>query len=305
MTEELFIRYYINEIPYSRAERLHDIISKLPSFKDWQWISANKFDYKKSHGYFPGLDEEIECIRKKCSAIIEHHNPTLVIGSSLIWNTGRGSPATIIDDLLTLFSIAQSKYINARVVESLLPGNQLDITHRPIAPLSSHNQVIFDVELETFIAESLVRLQDYNWIQESGFKPAIYWYRQAQQSFRASMFSLELSLYWIVLEILAEAYVQKNGLTRTIRYKKDRVKGFLASQRLQDGHWGFIDTIIDDCYEIRCASFHEGKLPKWPTERFEQRWRQFVEFVSFVLANLLQEQSEENRKQIALRISQY
>ena len=136
MREELFIRYYINEIPYSRAERLRDIMNKLPSFKDWQCVSASKFNYKKSYGYFPGLDDEIECVRKKCSVIIEHHNPTLVIGSSLIWSTGRGSTASIIDDLLTLFSIAQSKYINARTVESLLPGHKLNITHRPIAPLT-------------------------------------------------------------------------------------------------------------------------------------------------------------------------
>lgn len=306
MREDYFIRYYINEVPHAITEQLRVVVTTLPLFQGWHWIPVGKFDYEKSRGYLPGLNvAEIECIKRKSSAIIEHHNPTLVIGSSSLWMPGKRSPATLIDDLLTLCSIAESKYISARAVETLLAEDNQHVVHRPITPLGDLQEVVPRVGFEAFVLEGLAKLQEQTWKYETGFTPAIYWYRQAQQSFHAGIFGLELSLYWIVLEVLGGAYVQKQGLSTKVRNKKERVKRFIISQGFNGSFWNFLDAVIDDCYEVRCASFHEGTLPSWPQNKFEQRWRQLVEFVSFVLADLIQEQHKEQRKQIAVRLSQY
>lgn len=306
MREECFIRYYISEIPHAITQRLEAIITTLPLCHGWQWIPIGKFNYERSRGYLPGPNvAEVECIKRKCAAIVEHPNPNIVIGSSMIWTSGDRSPATLIDDLLTLCSIAESKYINARAVEILLPDNNQHIIHRPVAPFSSLQEIVPPAGLEAFVLEGVTRLQEQKWKHETGFNPAIYWYRQAQQSFHASTFALELSLYWIVLEILGGAYVQRLGLSTRIRNKKERVKSFLTAQGFDGLPWNFLSTLIDECYEVRCVGFHEGRLPPWSHTKFEQLWRQFVEFVSFVLADLIQRQIDEHRKTIASRLSQY
>jgi hypothetical protein len=99
--------------------------------------------------------------------------------------------------------------------------------------------------------------------------------------------------------------VQNVGLSAKIRNKKERVNSFLTAQGFDGSPWNFLSALIDDCYEVRCASFHEGMLPPWSHTEFEQRWRQFVEFISFVLADLIQRQTDGHGKTIASRLSQY
>ena len=306
MRDEYFVRYYISETPPEITRRLEAILTNFPLCQGWQWIPISKFNYEKSLGYLPGPNvAEVECIKRKCVAIVEHHDPKTVVGSSTIWTSGERSPATLIDDLLTICSIAESKYISVRAVEILLPDNNQHIIHRPVAPLSDLQEIIPPAALEAFVLEGMNKLQEAKWKNETGFNPAIYWYRQAQQSFHANTFALELSLYWIVLEILGRAHVQNLGLSANIRNKKERVNSFLTAQGFDGPPWNFLSALIDDCYEVRCASFHEGRLPPWSHTRFEQRWRQFVEFVSFVLADLIQRQIGDHRKTIASRLSQY
>ncbi len=209
-----------------------------------------------------------------------------------------------IDDLLTVCSIAETKYIYARTVETVLPGDNLHIIQRPVAPLSDLNGTIPLANLEAFVSDSFNKLQQKQWKHTVGFIPAILWYRQAQQSFRASIFPLEMSLYWVVLEVLAGAYVQNQGLAK-IKNKKERVKKFISSRGWVGGSWCFIESAMDDWYLVRCASLHEGKLPGWKDTKFERRWRQLAEFVSFALASLLQKQEQNWENQVANRISAY
>ncbi len=171
--------------------------------------------------------------------------------------------------------------------------------------MSDLKWIIPRANLQSFVCESLDKLQQQAWKDEIGFIPAIIWYSQAQRSFRASIPPLELALYWVVLEVLASAYIQNQGLSARIRNKKERVKKLIDSYGFLRGPWSFMNSTIDDWYEIRCASFHEGKFPSWSNTKLEQRWRQLAEFVSFVLASLLQKQDNAWENQIAARILAY
>ena len=304
MTEP-FIRYYIYQIqPWSLAIRTRTILETLPEFNGWQWIPADKFDYPTSRGYLPGSnDAEVEYIKRKCTAIIEHNDPAKVIGNSLIWHNDKHSSA--IDDFLTLCSIAQSKGIYVRGVEYKTLHGNLSIVERPIAPLPTFNEVVTTANLSTFISTALLQLRQPEWKNNTGFLPAIYWYSQAQRSFRAGMFPLEMALYWIVLEILGLAYIQKCGLQNKVGKKDERVRIFVSSIGCRNGAWGFLDDAISDWYAIRCASFHEGQLPTWTPSKFQQRWRQLGEFTSYILASLLQKQSLARSNQIGARLSGY
>ena len=107
------------------------------------------------------------------------------------------------------------------------------------------------------------------------------------------------------LEILGLAYVKKHNLEDKITYKKERVREFVKSRELTGNSYSFLRDATEDWYVLRNHAFHQGKLPDWPQDRFERRWRQLAEFASFVLADLLQPQSQVQRDQIGARLSGY
>ena len=173
MAGDAFIRYYISEMPRSLARQIQDLLPQLPALQGWQWMPADQFVYEKSYGHLPGTNEfEIECIKRKCTVIVEHHDPNGVVGS-LLWNDLLPSPATIIDDILMLCSIAKSQYIYARARETLFPSGRLNISQRPIAPPSDLQDVVPQGSLGGFIIDSLAKLQLQNWKDDVGFMPAI------------------------------------------------------------------------------------------------------------------------------------
>ncbi len=302
---ESFIRYYINREPYSAIMQLRRLLPRLSEFNGWQWIFALDFNYEESFGFLPGTNaSEIECIKRKSIAIIENRNPDAVI-RSLIWEFRQEIPATVIDDILTLFSIAKCKYIHARAQEVLEGDGKLHIIERPIAQPSILEEIICQEELENFIISSFSSLKQEGWKKDTGFIPSIHWYAQAQRLFRAGIFNLECSLYWIVLEVLAGAYVQRIGLAKKIQNKKKRVSELIKSRGFDGNSWSFLDDAIEDWYQLRNFAFHQGELPTWTQQKFEQRWRQLAEFTSFMLADILQIQSQTYKNQIGARLSSY
>lgn len=311
MTHASFIRYYISdEMPNSLAWQIQNLLPQLSALHGWQWIPANQFEYKGSFGYpsdpnyVPSPNDlEIECIMRRCSAIIEHHDHSVVVESSLL--EVLPSPATIIDDILMLCSIAKCMDMLAIAQEVLKPDGSRHIGFRLAPQLAGVQEVVPQDDLGNFIKDSLAKLQQGDWKEDVGFIPAIIWYAQAQRSFRAATFGLVLSLYWISLEILSRTYIQNRGLLGTIQNKKNRVKKFTNARGFTGASWGFLDAAIDDWYAVRNAAFHEGNLPVWSEDKFEQRGRQLAEFSSFVLADMLQEQSPSQKDLIAARLSNY
>lgn len=310
MTHASFIRYYIsNEMPHSLAWQIQNLLPQLPELHGWQWIPANKFEYKGSFGYPSSTnyvtspnDLEVECIMRRCSAIVEHHDPNAVESSVL---EVLPTPATIIDDILMLCSIAKCMDMCAIAQEVLKPDGSRHIGFRLATQLAGLQEIIPQDELGNFIKHSLAKLQQREWKEDVGFIPAIIWYAQAQRSYHTAIFNLMLSLYWITLEILSRTYIQNRGLLDKIKYKKERVKKFTNARDFKGASWDFLDAAIDDWYEVRNAAFHEGSSPVWSEDKSTQRGRQLAEFTSLVLADLLQEQSPGHKDQIGSRLLSY
>lgn len=303
MTGTTFVRYYISSPRYSLTQRLRAFLVDSSFVSGWVWIPVAQFDYEHSYGYLPGTNKlEVEYILRHCVAVLEHRDIDSTLGTSRLWKDPR---ATIVDDILLLTSIAKCEYIFARAQEILHANGELELIQRPIAPPSDLNGILPDDELGSFAVDSLTRIGQQNWKETTGFVPAVHWYSQAQRLHHAGEFALELSVYWIVLEVLARAHVGGQRLASKLKNKLKRVEAFVSSRGFDRDSWAFLQGVLKDCYSVRCAAFHEGKLPQWSRHEFEKRWRQLAEFTSLVLVDLLQPQSNARKNDVAQRLSSY
>lgn len=291
-----FIRYYIGDIS---IVTLQTVQRESRKFDDWILISGSDFEYRKSYGYeqIEGRHEEwIELIRKR-SVIVENRQPD-DIRDSLIWLN-----ASRLADIITLLSIARAKYYPRLLFEKKLGGNY-SLQIGLITQEEPENRDIVNISnLGRFICEALNFIeQDPDWLKDSGFKPSIYWWTQAQQSFAIAPSILEMALYWVCMEIVAGTYIEGHGLR--IENKKERVKRFIRDKGYTGNSWNFMDEVVDDWYQTRCAAFHEGR-ESLPVEELKTRRQQVRDFVSLVLVEMLQQQEETRKKEIAERMQNY
>ncbi len=66
----------------------------------------------------------------------------------------------------------------------------------------------------------------------------------------------------------------------------------------------FVWEAIDDWYIARNDAFHEG-TEKLPTDLLAKRGKHIRDFASLVFVEMLQQQEDANRKEIATRINNY
>ena len=111
-----------------------------------------------------------------------------------------------------------------------------------------------------------------------------------------------MGLYWVSMETLATTYIEANQLR--IAHKKERVKRFISDRGYSGVVWSFLDEVIDDWYKVRNNLFHEGK-EGGSVALLSRRRQQVRDFTSLVLVEMLQNQGEERRKEIAKRIANY
>lgn len=289
-----FIRYYIGNISISTLEKVQRGSGK---FDDWTLISGDDFKYRDSYGYeqVKGTHEEwIELIRKH-SVIAELRNLKKA-GSSSLWRK-----APLLADVLTLLSLARATHYPILTIERNL-GGEPKIDRGIWYPETAGRNIVPFSNLGQFVSEALIFIEQHpSWLEDRGFDPSIYWYIQAQKVIAPSI--LEMALYWVSLEILASTYVEDKALN--IEHKKERVKKFLADKGYSGHEWDFLDETINDWYKVRNNAFHEGKDPAIPTNTLSIRKQQVRDFTSLVLVEMLQDQGEERRQQIADRMKQY
>ena len=111
-----------------------------------------------------------------------------------------------------------------------------------------------------------------------------------------------MGLYWVSLEVLANTYIHTLGVD--VRPKKDRVKLFIIGRGYTGNTWDFLGEAIDDWYIARNDSFHEGE-EKLPIELLAKKGKQIRDFTSLVFVEMLQQQDEARKKQIATQIQNY
>jgi len=262
-------------------------------------MQGSEFDYKHSYGYKENLirDESLLDALAKRSVIAETRQPKSV-KSSILW-----ANALNIADVLTLLSLARARYYSTLAVEKSL-GPEYSIGWGLMAREVVGNWDIVSISnLGGFISEAITYIEnDPNWLDESGFKPSIYWYEQAQKNYHTAPSILEMGLYWVSLEILASTYIEAQRID--MPHKKDRVKRFIADRGYTGNTWDFLDEVIEDWYITRNALFHEGKQ----TLSFEvltKRRQQVRDFTSLIFVEMLQKQDEARKNEIATRMQNY
>lgn len=295
--DEDFVRCYIGDIHLSMLKTVQRESGK---FDEWELIQGSEFDYKHSYGYKENFirDEPLLEALAKRSVIAETRQPTSV-KPSILWKN-----ALNIADVLTLLSLARARYHPTFAIEKNI-GQQHSIGWGLIAEeVAGRQDIILISKLGVFISEALTFIENNpGWLEERGFIPSIYWYEQAQASFFIKAPSvLEMALYWISIEIIAGMYIEKNGIKE--KRKKGRVKRFIVDNGYTGSNWIFLDEVINDWYTTRNAAFHEGEQ-SLPVNVLIKRRQQVRDFTSLVLVEMLQEQDEARKNEIAARILNY
>ncbi|GAF71206.1 unnamed protein product [marine sediment metagenome] len=293
----VFVRCYIGDIHF---EMLQNIQRESGKFNEWELIRSSDFDLKNSYGHRKDILKQdelmLEAIAQR-SIIAEIREPKSV-NPSIFWNNGLS-----IADVLTLLSLARARYYSTFAIERNL-GKNYSISWGLIPRDIAGNWDIVPIsKFGKFISEALTFIEKYpNWLEESGFFPSIYWFTQAQISCNIAPSILEMGLYWVSIETLANVYLDSIGLK--IRYKKEQVKRFILDRGYSGSMWDFLDEVIDDWYEVRNNLFHEGKQEQ-SVPLLSRRRQQIRDFTSLVLVEMLEPQGEERRKEIAKRMQSY
>jgi hypothetical protein len=297
MSED-FIRYYIGGVHFFMLETVQRESGK---FNEWQLIKGSEFDYKHSYGYEERFiqDEPLLELIAKQTVIAETKQPKSV-ESSKLWEK-----APNIDDVLTLISIARARYYSILIIENH-DGLAHDIKWGLITKeLEGYWDIVSFSNLGRFISEALTYIENNRkWLEESGFKPSIYWLMQAQKSCCFAVPSiLEMGLYWVSLEVLSRAYIVTQGVM-DVKDKKERVKRFITDKGYSGNNWDFLDKAIDDWYIARNDLFHEG-TEKLPIDLLAKRGKQIRDFTSLVFVEMLQQQGEARKQELASRMKNY
>lgn len=311
-----FLRYYLCRIDLTTWKQLAE---KIDPLKQWKFTSAGQFlDQYHSHGYPGGNKEQVVAEIKHHSLagiVVEWEDPSF--GGSVLWTN---SPVnTELDDVLTLYSIAESRYTQAVIWEY---GDGQTLTHgrRPDPFLHDSTtqpfrSVIDWKAIPDFISAGMKRLQDPGWVQNTGFLPAVLWQQQAQVAHQFARERLEFALYWVTLEVLARAHF--DSLPANEKHKVSKSKGEFeekaVAKMLQDfgfrgSSWGFVEDARKDWYKARNDAFHQGKRPEWSStdpDRWVSRLRQIAEVTNLTLAQVIEPQPDWLLQQLGERIGGY
>ncbi|MFC2050739.1 hypothetical protein ACFLTN_06140 [Chloroflexota bacterium] len=294
-----YVRCYIGNV---LLDTLQQVQKQTGCLDEWQLFDASVFDHKTSYGYEPELtiDEAlIEAVAKRCSIIAETKQPEKS-PPSLIWKD-----ALLIVDVLTLLSLAHARHCIALLVEKQLEHSP-SLSPVIIPPTTTDSsEIVSFSDLSKFVSAGLGLFKgNRTSLEDNGFIPSIYWYHQSQQALGMAPSVLAMALYWVSLEIVATAYIRINGIA--VSHKIDIAKTFIHDKGYSGTAWNFLNSVVDDWYSIRNFLFHEGKeSPALDKHKRGVLLQQVRDFMSLVLVEMLQDQGETRRKQVADQISKY
>jgi len=293
---ELFVRCYISNISLST---LRSVQRESGKFDEWELFQGSKFDRKQHYGYKKHLDRDellLDVLAKR-SVIAEAKQPERV-KPSLIWKK-----VLNFADVITLLSLARACHYPTLAVERG-KENGYSIAWGVMTREEAGNRgIVLISNLGKFISEALTYIENNSsWLIESGFNPSIFWYQQAQQAYSTAPTIMEIALYWVSLEIVASIYVKNSKINTS--GKEQKVRRFLKDRGYTGQQWRFLSKVIRDCYAIRNNAFHEG-IGTLPSEVMLTRRGQIRELVSLVLVEMLQQQEEARKTEIAVKMQSY
>ncbi len=297
MSED-FIRYYIGYIALSTMKIVQQDSGRLD---DWELLQGAKFDHKRSYGYkeiFKKDEILLEAIAKRTGAVIAETRQPQNVKPSVLWKN-----ALSIADVFTLLSLARARYYSTLAIEKNI-GETYNISWGLIPKdIAGSWDIVSISDFGKFISEALTFIENNpSWLEESGFIPGLYWYTQAQISYLTAPSILEMGLYWVSMETLANAYL--DSIPLKIKYKKERVKRFILERGYSGSVWGFLDEVIDDWYSVRNDLFHEGKQ-NLSRKLLIKRRQQVRDFTSLVFVEMLQKQEDARKNEVATRMPNY
>ncbi len=297
MSED-FVRCYIRDISIGT---LQNVLQRCGRFNEWELIPSQRFVHNESYGYKKTSDNDdqlTEAYIKRSSVIAETKRPDLS-KPSLIWNN-----SLLIADVLSLLSIAHCKDYEAFLVEKNLK-DKYSLGFGRISHIREGSRNIVRIDkLEHFISNSLDCIeQNPDWMRQTGFIPSIYWFIQALQTSMKAPTILEVTLYWVSLEIIASTHLRNNAIHA--RGKEQIVRRFIKDRGYAGQEWRFLSKVIRDCYQIRSSALHEGVDPNFPPGVGWNRRKQIRELVSLVLVEMLENQGQEQRSKIAKKMQSY
>lgn len=294
---EVFVRCYIGDISLSTLKNVQRESGK---FDEWELMQGSEFKLKESYGYRGGIGKQQELLLDalaKRSVIAETRQPERV-KTSLIWNN-----VLNLADVITLLSLARACHYPTLAVER---GKEdgYSIAWGVMTREEAGNRDIVSISnLGQFISEALTYIENNSSLLiESGFKPSIFWYQQAQQAYSTAPTIMEIALYWVSLEIVASIYIKNSKINTS--GKAQKVRRFLKDRGYTGQEWRFLSKVIRDCYAIRNNAFHEG-IGTLPPEVMLTRRGQIRELVSLVLVEMLQQQEEARKTEIAVKMQSY
>ena len=293
---ELFVRCYIGNISLST---LRSVQRESGKFDEWELFQGSKFDRKQHYGYKKHLDQDellLDGLAKR-SVIAEAKQPERV-KPSLIWKK-----VLNFADVITLLSLARAKYYPTIAVERGKEDGYSIAWGVMTREEASNRDIVSISNLGTFVREALTYIENNSsWLIDSGFNPSIFWYQQAQQAYSTAPTIMEIALYWVSLEIVASIYIKNSKINAS--GKEQKVRRFLKDRGYTGQQWRFLSKVIRDCYAIRNNAFHKG-IGTLPPEVMLTRRGQIRELVSLVLVEMLQEQSQARKREIATRMQNY
>lgn len=193
-----------------------------------------------------------------------------------------GKPATSINDMMILLSLAQSRDIYYPKAEDIGKG-ETEMWGMPSGNRKAWGyQIIMEHELESFLNTSLCQIRKPNWLNETGFTTAVFWWRESILT--NSPLEIRFVSSWIALEILANVHAKSYNLKNSgVRMRID----ILANAY----NWDFMDSaLIKDWTAIRNKYMHIGSIKSLKNideDKIVIRYFQLIQSVQVALVDLL------------------
>lgn len=194
-----------------------------------------------------------------------------------------GVNLTSVDDMMILLSLAQSRNIYYPKAEDIGDTG----TTMWGMPLGGNRKVwgvelIMEHEIENYLITSLSQIRKSQWLDKTGFNPAVFWWFES--IYEGRPLETKFVSSFIALEILANSYTRSNKLKNS--GVRSRIEGLANSY-----NWDFMDSaLIKDWNDIRRYFVHKGS-----TKRLQgihkslraTRYFQLIHSVQIALIDLL------------------